>query len=321
MAVPTDWRQRIGYQRDWVWRGWQIRYTFLPAPPERETVNPPIIFLHGFGAAIEHWRSNIPVLGQQHRVYALDLLGFGASRKVYTTYNIDLWVEQVHDFWQTLIQKPVILVGNSIGSLVCLLAAARYPEMVRGIAMLSLPDVSLREEAIPQWLAPLVMSVENLFISSPLLLKPLFSLLRRPKILRIWADWAYEDKSTITDELLQILAGPAGDEGAARAFCALCETSRRPQFSPSVRQILPDLSLPMLLCWGGQDRMVPFALASIFCDLNPRIERVDFEQVGHCLHDECPDRFNTILLTWIEKHFPPEKPTHPVQKVETACDV
>jgi pimeloyl-ACP methyl ester carboxylesterase len=313
VAVAKDWRQRIGYSRDWVWRGWQIRYTFMPSSPKLDEVNPPLILLHGFGAAIEHWRYNIPILGKQHRVYALDLLGFGASKKVYTTYNTELWVEQVYDFWRTFIQKPVILVGNSIGSLVCLLAAVRYPEMVKGIAMLSLPDVSLRQEALPGLLAPIVTSIENLF-ASPLLLKPLFRFLRRPEILRKWADFAYEDKKAVTDELLNILASPAQDEGAERAFCALFETARNPKFSPSVKQLLPDLSLPMLLCWGRQDRMVPFALASIFCDLNSKIEMVDFDQAGHCLHDECPDRFNAILLAWIEKHFHPVQSTSLINK-------
>ncbi|PSF37711.1 alpha/beta hydrolase [Aphanothece hegewaldii CCALA 016] len=315
-----DWRQRIGYSRDWVWRGWQIRYTFMPSSRELEQMNPPVILLHGFGAAIEHWRSNIPILGKQHRVYALDLLGFGASRKVYTTYNINLWVEQVYDFWRNFLQKPVILVGNSIGSLVCLLAAARYPEMVKGIAMLSLPDVSLRQEALPGWLSPIVTNIENLF-ASPVLLKPLFRFLRRPNILRKWANIAYEDKKAVTDELLNILANPAQDEGAERAFCALFETARNPNFSPSVRQLLPNISIPMLLCWGRQDRMVPFALASIFCDLNPKIEMVDFDGAGHCLHDECPDRFNAILLAWIEKHFHPIGSKNFIEKAETALDV
>ena len=84
-------------------------------------------------------------LSQNHNVYALDMLGFGASRKAQVNYKIDLWVEQVYDFWRTFIQQPIVLVGNSIGSLVCLAAAAAHPEMVKGVVMIGLPDMSARE--------------------------------------------------------------------------------------------------------------------------------------------------------------------------------
>lgn len=43
---------------------------------------PPILLIHGFGASVGHFRKNIPVLaGEGYRVYAIDLLGFGASDK------------------------------------------------------------------------------------------------------------------------------------------------------------------------------------------------------------------------------------------------
>ncbi|WP_338063325.1 hypothetical protein [cyanobacterium endosymbiont of Rhopalodia gibberula] len=49
------WEQRIGQQLDWIWRGWKIRYAYfrssLNLSPEQY---PPLILLHGFGAAIEH---------------------------------------------------------------------------------------------------------------------------------------------------------------------------------------------------------------------------------------------------------------------------
>lgn len=43
---------------------------------------PPILLIHGFGASVGHFRKNIPTLvGEGYRVYAIDLLGFGASDK------------------------------------------------------------------------------------------------------------------------------------------------------------------------------------------------------------------------------------------------
>ena len=169
MSQQPPWEKRIGRQRQWIWRGWTIRYTFLPCETtQNKDTKPPLLFIHGFGAAVEHWRHNLPILRQQYRVYALDLLGFGQSSKAATDYTAYLWAEQIYDFWRTFIGQPVILVGNSIGSLVGLTAAYQYPEMVAGLVMLSLPDVSLRQEAIPRGLRPLVNTIESLF-APPLL--------------------------------------------------------------------------------------------------------------------------------------------------------
>ena len=213
-------------------------------------------------------------------------------------------MQQVYDFWQIFIGKPVVLVGNSIGSLVCFTAAATYPEMVKGIVMISLPDVSMREEMLPGWLMPLVSTIEGA-VASPPLLKTLFRFLRRPATIRRWAQIAYVNKEAITDELVDILATPPQDVGAARTFCLLFKAVRRPEFAPGAKAVLPTLKIPMLLIWGRGDRMVPFSLAPHFAKLNPQIKLVELDNVGHCPHDECPDRFNQILLSWLSAQWSP----------------
>ena len=213
----------IGYQRDWVWRGWQIRYCFKRVWPEYRDVDLPLILLHGFGASIPHWRKNIPVLSEKHTVYALDLLGFGASRKAFTHYEVKLWAEQVYDFWQTFIGQPVVLVGNSIGSLVALYLAANFPEMVKGLVMLALPDVGEGQAMIPKALQPLVKTIENLVVS-PLLIKAIFYLVRRPSLIRRALKLAYVDGRAVTDELVEIICTPTRDRGAARTLVALTQS-------------------------------------------------------------------------------------------------
>ena len=47
----------------------------------------PILLVHGFGASAYHWRYNIPELAKRHRVYAVDLLGFGWSTKALVDYQ------------------------------------------------------------------------------------------------------------------------------------------------------------------------------------------------------------------------------------------
>lgn len=301
MITSQNWQQRVGSQRDWIWRGWQTRYTYLrPTNPTPKSV--PLILLHGFGTSIGHWRQNLAALSEDHTVYALDMLGFGASEKAPVSYKVNLWVDQVYDFWRTFIRQPVVLVGNSIGSLISLAAAARHPDMVQGIVMLSLPDPSVREEAIPAFLRPAIATLENL-VASPLLIKTLFRIVRRPNMVRRWAGLAYANSEAVTDELVDILVGPAQDRGSAQAFCAILKAMTSTQFGPSVKTMLPTLKMPMLLIWGQQDRMVPPAFARQFATYNPNLQLLNLANAGHCPHDECPEEVNQVILDWVNKHI------------------
>lgn len=293
------WQQRIGSQRDWVWRGWQTRYTYV-RPSHVAPDATPLILLHGFGASIGHWRHNLTTLSQSHPVYALDMLGFGATEKAVTRYSVALWVEQVYDFWRTFIGQPVVLVGNSIGSLVCIAAAEAHPEMVQGIVMMSLHDPSMRVEAIPKWLRPAIATIENLVIS-PWVLKTVFKVVRRPGVVRKWAAIAYANPEAVTDELVEILTGPAQDRGSAHAFYALFKAMMSDRFGPSVKVVMSALQIPMLLIWGQQDRMIPPRLIrpSQFLEYNPNLQLIELDGAGHCPHDECPEQVNQIILDWI----------------------
>ena len=324
LTNSLHWHQRVGTQRDWMWRGWQTRYTYLrpdggrnqgaieledsaAKPIASATSTTPIILLHGFGASIGHWRQNLAPLAENHTVYALDLLGFGASQKAPVNYSVPLWVDQVYDFWLTFIREPVILAGNSIGSLICLAAAAAHPDMVAGTVMISLPDPSVRAEAVPAWLLPAVLAVENLFIS-PILLRPLFSLASKPAVVRRWVGFAYANPEAVTDELVEILAGPAGDRGAARAFCALFKAVGNAECGPGVKTVMRNLTIPMLLIWGKQDRMIPprFARPHQFVECNPEcVELVELDNAGHCPQDECPEQVNEAILNWLSRNFAP----------------
>jgi pimeloyl-ACP methyl ester carboxylesterase len=288
---------RIGHQRDWVWRGWQTRYTFS-RPTNPTTPQAPVIFLHGFGGSIDHWRHNFAVMGEEHTVYALDLVGFGASRKPQTEYKISLWVEQLYDFWQTFIGEPTIIVGNSIGSLVALVAAATYPEMAKSLVMISLFDLSAEQELIPRFLQPSANFLKMLLVPRPLL-KALFYVVRRPANTKRWAKFAYANDQAIDQELLNIFLAPAQDPEAAAAFAAILSGMSSMYFSPNIRRFLPRMKLPMLLIGGRLDRLIPQKNIQKLVQLNPNIKFIELPSTGHCAHDEMPQEVNKLVNEWL----------------------
>ena len=302
MINSVNWQQKVGNQRDWVWRGWQTRYTYIRPQnciKNNYSSSRPLMLLHAFGASIGYWQHNLEIFASSHTVYALDLLGFGASEKAPANYSIDLWVEQAYDFWKTFIRKPVIIICNSIGSLISLAAAVKYPKMVEGLVMMSLPDPNLEREAIPAFLYPVVATIKS-FVANPLLVKSVFHFIRQPNILRRGATLAYANPEAITDELIDILAKPTQDRGAANALTALVVAQNNPNYSPNVKKLLSSLSIPTLMIWGDKDKIIPPKLASEFIIHNENIQLLTLKNVGHFPHYECPEQVNQVILDWIE---------------------
>jgi pimeloyl-ACP methyl ester carboxylesterase len=289
--------RQIGNQRDWVWRGWQTRYTYQRSSSSKSA--PPVLLLHGFGASIGHWQHNIDFLATHHTVYGLDLVGWGGSRKPNIKYNIELWVDQVYDFWQAFVGQPMILVGNSIGSLVALVAAARHPEMATSLIMVSLPDLSAEQEMIPRPIQPLVNGLKRLILNPPLL-NTLFRIVSRPKVARKWAQIAYANPDRVTADLVDLFLTPAREKEAPAAFVKIMQGMTSSNFSPNIRQLLPGMQMPMLLLWGSDDRMIPPGTADVLIELNPLLELVNLEGAGHCAHHEVPDVVNYQIRTWLD---------------------
>jgi pimeloyl-ACP methyl ester carboxylesterase len=293
------WLPDCGNVQSSNWRGWRVYHTQVKNVESAPTV----ILVHGFGGSIGHWRQNIFELAEHCNVYAIDLLGFGASDKPNVVYSIDLWVEQTYDFWAKFINVPVVLVGNSIGSVVCLSLAAVHPEMVRGVAMISLPDLSpdLSSDAMsmPPWIYPLWMKLKAALVS-PWVLTPLFYFVRQQWVVRRWAKMAYACTEAITDELLEILVRPALQQDSVKAFCSILKAMMTSGFSPNIRQILSQVEIPLLLLWGKQDKMIPIALAEKFLHCSSTLELVELEEAGHCAHDDRPEQVNWELLNWID---------------------
>ncbi|MCA6612170.1 MAG: alpha/beta fold hydrolase [Pseudanabaena sp. M158S2SP1A06QC] len=282
---------------DWDFKGWRSHYGVRQAQ-NADTNKPPILLIHGFGAAMDQWRDNIPALAAEHTVYTIDLLGFGASEKPPTDYSIYLWVEQVLNFWQKFVGTPMIIVGNSIGSLVATIAASNHPEIAEGVVTISLPDIEAFQALVPKWLQPLERAVKA--IVNAIFIKPLFYLFRQPWMVRfVLKAIVYCDRSRVDDQLVEIIAKPARDRQAAEAFARLNRSINQPNYSPSLTQALSKLQVPLLILWGSRDRIIPPSEGKRLVQYAANASLVYLENVGHCAHDDSPERVNHEILTWL----------------------
>ena len=295
-----------------------MKYTYLPGTGEG-AAHPPIVAVHGFGASIGPWRYNFDLWAQGGAVFALDLVGFGGSEKPPTDYSGTLWDAQVTAFLDEVVGASAILVGNSIGSAIAMTIADQSRregnvQRVAAVIALSLPDTAARTEILPAPLVPVVSFVERV-VANPLLLKTIFYWVRRPSVIRKWVGIAYPDKTAIDDDLVEILSGPPQETGTAEAFVRILRGMTSPTFSPSMKPVLAASTVPVLVLWGSCDAMIPPALAKGFEGLNPLVTVRSLDGLGHCPHDEAPDKINPIVLHWIAEtvsSLPSPSPTAPV---------
>lgn len=91
---------------------------------------PPIVLIHGYTGSIEWWQDVIPMLAENHRVIAIDLLGHGGSAKPSSGYSIPTQADLIAQVLAELEVEGAVLVGHSLGGSVAVAVAERASELV-----------------------------------------------------------------------------------------------------------------------------------------------------------------------------------------------
>jgi pimeloyl-ACP methyl ester carboxylesterase len=101
----------------------------------------PLVLLHTVRTQAEHFRSLIPLISDQYTVYALDLPGMGYSEIVPgASYEEPAMRAGVERLLTELDLYDVTLVGESMGAVFALTAAADLPERVRRVVAVNTYD-------------------------------------------------------------------------------------------------------------------------------------------------------------------------------------
>lgn len=107
---------------------------------------PLIVLVHGFTGSKENWLPLMRLLARSHRVIAPDLPGWGDSeRHSDADYGPIAQSERLAQFLQALGDKPVLLVGHSMGGQIVGLMAARHPGRADRLVLMSSAGVKFAE--------------------------------------------------------------------------------------------------------------------------------------------------------------------------------
>lgn len=99
----------------------------------------PVVLLHGFSQRASSWDEIAPCLASDRTVYALDLVGHGASDKPSeaTAYSLGAQAGMLEAFLMHVGEEscPPVVVGYSMGGRVALVAACRNPQVFSGLVL------------------------------------------------------------------------------------------------------------------------------------------------------------------------------------------
>ncbi|KAL6340818.1 hypothetical protein AAG906_031928 [Vitis piasezkii] len=286
----------------WNWRGYSIRYQCAG------NSGPALVLVHGFGANSDHWRKNVPVLAKSHRVYSIDLIGYGYSDKPNPRnfgadyfYTFETWATQLNDFCTDVVKDEAFFICNSIGGLVGLQAAVMEPQICKGIMLLNISLRMLHIKKQPWYGKPVIRSFQNL-LRNTAMGRFFYRSVATPESVKSILCQCYHDTSQVTEELVQKILLPGLEPGAVDVFLEfICYSG-----GPLPEELLPQVKCPVLIAWGDKDPWEPIELGRAYGKFDSVEDFIVLPDVGHCPQDEAPNLVNPLVESFVARHASPK---------------
>lgn len=225
---------------------------------------PQVVMLHGMFGGSADWDVVARELAAEWPVHVLAMPVFETPRGVCGLENL---LSFLIDWLDRRGIDRAILVGNSLGGHIALLAALRCPERVIGLVLTG--SAGLLERGFDRKVP------------------------RRPN--RNWVRSrvaeVFFDQAHVTDQLLDEVSAIIGNPRLALNIVRMARSARR----SNLRDELPRITCPVTLIWGCQDQITPPGVAHEFARHLPNAELHFIDRCGHAPPIEKPAEFHRIL--------------------------
>jgi pimeloyl-ACP methyl ester carboxylesterase len=251
---------------------------------------PTILMVHGLGDESDTWRHIIHPLSIHQRVIAPDLPGFGRSEAL-KHYTITAYIRTLVDLLDTLDISNAVLMGSSLGGIICHALATMKPERVKALVLLdghlgmenqkiNLGTLLLMLPGIGEWRYNHYRKNPQAAYKS---LQPFYASLEQlPK----------EDR----EFLFQRVNERVWSNSQRKAYLSVLRNTAS-WLAKNQRKLdksLEHLDIPTLVIYGGDDSIIPLANADALSKLQPSSRLVILPGVGHLPHQEASE---LLLLT------------------------
>ncbi len=94
-----------------------------------------MVLVHGLSGSTRWWARNVPALAERHRVYLVDLPGFGAMRRLRRRFVLTEAASWLSAWMEAAGLEWAHVVGHSMGGYISIRLAAQRPETVRRLVL------------------------------------------------------------------------------------------------------------------------------------------------------------------------------------------
>jgi pimeloyl-ACP methyl ester carboxylesterase/CRP-like cAMP-binding protein len=250
------------------------------------------VLLHGWSSSWYALSPLLPIMSKRFSCIAVDLPGYGNSSPMIGRTTIVAYADLIAKILREVTDKPAVLVGHSMGGMISMTVALRYPMLVERLVLLCPTVTGKLSTRINLSVSPITF-LEQFSIASKV------TSALEPHLLSV-TDWfmrpvSFADRSGITEQDYKRLRADARRPGQGRVRSECFWAMRRNNLSGKLRQI----EAPSLVLWGAEDNTVPLRDAGVIADEYQHADLRIIPKASHWPQFETPDIVRRYIASYL----------------------
>jgi pimeloyl-ACP methyl ester carboxylesterase len=245
---------------------------------------PALVLLHGSNASLHTWEPWVKKLGDAFRVVTVDLPGHGLTiAKADETYTAESMAAFVGEFTSTVGVERFAVAGNSMGGGVAGHVAIAFPARVTHF--IPIDSAGLIPPNMPEPPA-------FFYIARTPVLRDFLRLLPGRPIAEATLKASFANQALVTPEMIdrywELNRGPGIRKATRARFSMPMEywTGEDKFF----RENFPKMTIPTLILWGRQDKLLPVEAAELFKQTIPGAQLIIYDDGGHIVQEDVAEK-------------------------------
>ncbi len=250
----------------------------MTSVPAFNDQRPVLALLHGWAMSSAVWGCLVPALTERYRVELVDLPGHGRNTGV-SMEGIEGCVE----YLDRVLPEKAHLLGWSLGGLIALRFAQRFPGRVTGLSLVASSPCFVRRDG---WTYGIDAAVFDTFRAG--LVSDYQATLKR--FLSLQLRGMPDARGLIAELRSQMQAYPPDPDALAPGLRMLEQVD--------LRSVLQAPGVPVSMLLGGKDTLVPVSLAKAYEGAESKVDVQVIPAAGHVPFLTHPERF----IEWLHTH-------------------